>query len=510
MALLLAKTKYGLVEGLPSDNQSISVFKGIPFAKPPIGNLRWQAPKEPEPWNNILKAYNYQPVPYQYRQKKGTTTQLEFYPCEWPRSEDCLYLNIWTPAESAGETLPVALWIFGGGFHRGYSNKQETDGDGFARRGCIYVSFNYRLSVFGFLAHPELTKEAPYGSSGNYGLLDQIAALKWVYENISAFGGDPERITIFGQSAGAKSVQNLTVSPLSSSYVSGTIIQSGGGLHPLSSMLVQNTREHECLGEAFFKYLGVSSLAQARKIDEATIYEKHMDFLRDRPGMHFVPHVDGYALPQSPGNMLRFGKHPDIPCIIGYNKDESSLMPTPVNEALLEEKAFNTYILQRFGKHGPEMLEALNARTYEDRKVYLSRGNLLDMMVPGSNAYAQMYAEKQKNPVYLYVFAHTPPGEPNVGVYHSAEKMYIHETINRNWRPMKVEDYKLSLEMADYWANFVKTHNPNGDGLAKWMPFTTNDPSYMEMKPNCEMRQLEETPYMKCYRKILSAEDFGK
>ena len=511
MALLLAKTNYGLVQGLPSDNQAVSAFKGIPFAKPPVGELRWRAPQPPEPWQGVRKAYAFEPIPYQPRQKPGSTTQREFYPVDWPRGEDCLYLNVWTSAQSADERLPVALWIYGGGFHRGYANKQETDGDGFAKRGCVYVNFNYRLSSLGFLAHPALAQEAPYGSSGNYGLLDQIAALKWVYENIAAFGGDPERITIFGQSAGGISVKCLMASALSRAYVSGAIIESGCGMTPLGNRTMPADRAaHEAMGEKFFAFLGVKTLAQAREIDADTLFDKSQAFLRANPGLHFWPCLDGYALSEEPGDTLRRGDHPEIPCMIGYNKDESSfsIAGESYPPEMYTPDGFERVMRARMGAHANELLPLIDHATPEAIENFL-RWPLYLMMVPGTNAFAEVFSEKLNSPLYMYVFTHTPPGEPNVGVYHSAEKMYIHETIHRNWRPMTGEDYMLARDMADYWANFVKYHNPNGAGLPEWTPFTPAQRRYMNLKPGCEMQTLTETPFLSRYREILREENYS-
>lgn len=196
MALLEAHTTYGRVKGCPTTYQTSTIFKGIPYAKPPVGNLRWKAPEKPEPWEGEFEAYTYGPIPMQARPTEDSFYRKEFYPIEWPSSEDCLYVNVITPAESPYEKLPVALWIYGGGFMQGYSQKLETDGEAFAQRGVVYVSFNYRVGPFGYLSCSALDSETTEGLSGNYGLLDQVAAIDWVRENIAAFGGDPNRITI--------------------------------------------------------------------------------------------------------------------------------------------------------------------------------------------------------------------------------------------------------------------------------------------------------------------------
>ena len=211
MAITLAKTKCGMVSGVEMPDKGITVFKGIPFAAPPVGDLRWKAPQPVEPWEGVLPATSFKPAAWQEYHKKGS-----FYDREWghkpfERSEDCLYLNIWTPAESADEKLPVAVWIYGGGFMSGFAHENEFDGEAFSSKGVIYVSINYRLNIFGYLSHPDLEDED--GVSGNCGMYDQIAALRWVNENIASFGGDPENVMIFGQSAGAGSVISLFARP---------------------------------------------------------------------------------------------------------------------------------------------------------------------------------------------------------------------------------------------------------------------------------------------------------
>lgn len=244
MALTIVKTEGGLVKGVPAGNQTISVFKGIPFAAPPVGELRWKAPQPVIPWRGTIKAYKFSAIPVQNRVLKGSFYQKEFYPIELPMSEDCLYLNIWTPARTDDEKLPVAIWIFGGGFNQGYANKMEFDGEAFAKKGCIFVSINYRLGLLGFLTHPELTAESAEHISGNYGIMDQIAAISWVKRNIAGFGGDPEKITVFGQSAGANSVMVLCNSPLTSGLFQRAIMQSTGGLS------IRNYRDETLLADS--------------------------------------------------------------------------------------------------------------------------------------------------------------------------------------------------------------------------------------------------------------------
>ena len=506
MALLSAMTQGGLVLGQPSDNQSISVFKGIPFAKPPVGSLRWRAPQKPDPWNKPYEAFTFGPIPYQYRVPASSVTQREFYPVSWPRSEDCLYLNVWTPAERPEEKLPVAIWIYGGGFSRGYSNKQETCGDSFSRRGCVYVDFNYRLGAFGFLAHPELREESPHQTSGNYGLLDQIMALQWVKDNIAAFGGDPERITVFGQSAGAMSTMNLMVSPLSRGNFQQAIMQSGGGLHPLQYVVQYNREKVEQRGAEFLSICGVEHIAQARKLSTEEIFEKSQQFSKDCPGMAFGPYVDGYILPEDPAEMIRKGNCPDIRCMIGHNRDETSFVPAvSISGAQTPEDARDWLRMNR-GTYAERILAIEDFKTNEDVRRYMTTA-MQRLMIPGTYAFADVYTQRKRDlPLYLYVFDHIPPGDPNVGVFHSAEKMYIFETIIRNWRPMKAGDYQLSMDMANYWANFVKYGDPNGLEPGEWKPYDASNPAYMSLNTQSRMVPVKLDTKMSQYREILQKE----
>ena len=497
MAILEAKTKYGVVLGLPSANQANSVFKGIPFAKPPVGDLRWKAPQKPDPWDEPYKAYTFASIPYQSRIPPGTIRQKEMYPTDWPVSEDCLYLNIWTPAQSPEERLPVAFWIFGGGFNRGYSNKQETDGDGFAKRGCVYVEFNYRLGIFGFLAHPELRSESPYGASGNYGSLDQIAALEWVKENITAFGGDPERITVFGQSAGAMSTMHMMTSPLSKDNVHQAIMQSGGGIYPMESTLSQV----EAQGEDFAAFCGAISIADMREMPAETLFEKYLAYSASHKVL-FRPCVDGYVFPKDPRDIILNNECPDIPCIIGHNSSERDITPKALSDASTLAQG-EAWIRARYGEHADKILAAENLQTDGDVLAYML-DNMDRLLIPGTYAFADVYGENKKNvPVYVYKFSHEPPGTQDMGVYHSAEKQYVFETVVRSWRPMTWKDYKLSITMADYWANFVRTGIPNDDVNVTWEPYNRGTPSVMHLQLENGMEPVKLADNMENYRMLL-------
>ena len=268
MPLTQVTVENGRLQGVPGNVPAYTVFKGVPYAKPPVGPLRWKAPQPAEDWTGIRLADRFSCIAYQGAHTPEFPYTKEFYPVEEPMSEDCLYLNVWTPAQSADERLPVLFWVHGGAYTGGYGFEMEFDGEGFCKRGCILVTINYRLGVLGFLAHPELSAESERGVSGNYGTLDQICALHWVRRNIAAFGGDPDNITVFGQSAGAKSVLTLITSPLSRGDIAKAIPMSGGGI---GCFAIDDTplAKAEKTGLALQELAGAQSLEELRRMEPA-------------------------------------------------------------------------------------------------------------------------------------------------------------------------------------------------------------------------------------------------
>lgn len=344
---------------------------------------------------------------------------------ETPTSEDCLYLNIWTPAESPEEKLPVAVWFHGGGFLGGFGHEKEFDGEGFCHRGVVLVTVNYRLSVMGFLAHPWLSAESPDGVSGNYGMLDQIAALQWVRENIDAFGGNGTDITAFGQSAGCVSVQALVTTPLTKGLISKAILQSGLGLS-YDHTLAQAEQE----GAEIAQRAGASNLKELR----AMSCERLMEAARSislkcmaAGRLFFTPVIDGLVLTEGFMSAMDAGHILPIPYVVG----------STMNDIAVEA----------------EML----ARG--------ERGKLYDACV----RWCESLVKNGRKSAYHYYFTRQLPGD-GAGAFHSSELWYVFETYSRCWRPMTREDAGLSARMADYWANFIKTGNPNGPGLPHWQP----------------------------------------
>lgn len=468
MAILQAKTENGLVEGLPAGNQSVSVFKGIPYAKPPVGELRWKAPQPVENWEGVYQAFKFSdicPQPRFASEGGNTLAATEFYVVEYPLNEDCLYLNVWTPAKSPEEKLPVAVYIHGGGFETGYGYLNAYDGEGFAKRGIVMVTFNYRLNVFGFLANQELAAEDPNGSTGNYGTLDQVAAIKWVKRNIAAFGGDPDRITLFGQSAGGCSVQNMCACPLVKGDFIRAIMQSGGGLSRGSLLDALSHERALENGNLFLELLGVSSIEEARQVDAQTLVDKYQEFKQTYPGLPFSPSVDGYALTEAPAQYFLSGKHADIDTMVGCTSDEMRHKGNPIPKMDVLAKIAESYeednkeYLKVIDPHNPEYC----AQFFENR--------MGDDMLAGDIAWCENQVALGRKPAYAYYFTYVPPGAEATGAHHSVEHHFVFQTLLRSKRPYTGFDFDLSNELADYWANFIKTGNPNSRGKQVWKPY---------------------------------------
>lgn len=490
MALLKVKTKSGWLEGLPSGNQGVSVFKGIPFAAPPVGELRWKAPQPVKPWEGVRQAFKFADIAMQERfasEGGNKFAKEEFYVLEFPMNEDCLYLNVYTPAKNVGEKLPVAIYYHGGGFRTGYSYLQAYDGDAFAKRGMVYVSVAYRLNVFGFLAHPELTAEDPHHSSGNYGPLDQVAALKWVKENISAFGGDPDNIAIFGQSAGGMCVRLMSVTPLTKGDFKRAIMQSGGGM--MYPVMVSNwtLERSEKQGEEFFDFLGVKTVKEARSLSAEKILDGMCRFDKE---VHFFNNdavVDGYLLPESEAAICRRGGQHDIDYMLGCTSDEFDIGgPLPSMEKIKAE-AYSIY-----GNAAEQFLHIVKPEDtgFYDKVIY--RRKIVDEMLAGALAWCEMLNKLGRKPAYMYYFTQVPPG--NQVAFHSAEHHYVFQTLVRSRLPYTGKDFDLSNTLAECWANFLKTGNPNGDALPKWEPYTAEAPKALEINYYSHMSLVPEKP----------------
>ncbi len=516
MALLEVQVDGGRIEGLPANNQMVSVFKGVPFAAPPVGDRRWRRPEPVEPWQGTLEAFRFRDICTQPRfssEGGNTLAATEFYVLEHPMSEDCLYLNVWTSAKSAGEKMPVAIYIHGGGFEGGFSYLNAYDGEGFAKRGIVVVTISYRLNFFGFLSHPELAAEDPDGSTGNYGLLDQIAAIEWVKRNIAAFGGDPGTITIFGQSAGGSSVQDLCASPLAQGLFHRAIMQSGGGVCRGGILEPASMEEAVELGTKFIGFAGYDSIADARKATDSDLLENYLEFKKAN-GLSmpvFEPAVDGCVLPETAYDYFRAGSHPDIDYMIGCAADEmrnrnAKAPPFDVARKIAE---------RRFGKHANAYLQAIRATDPEETRRYYE-DFFGDETLAGGLAWCENQLELGRRPSYMYYFTYEPPGAGGIGAHHSVEHHYVFGTLVRSLRPYAGVDFDLSEELAGYWANFIKNGDPNrGDGSEDgvdrtgnrsavrgiaWTPYTKESPRTLDIGTERKMVKLEPNAKVRFYR----------
>ena len=457
------RTQAGIISGKTSDDQAVKIFMGVPFAAPPVGDLRWKAPQPVVSWTGVRACVTPPASAMQAPPKPFMCWSKEFMAPESPLSEDCLYLNVWTPAKSVQEKLPVMVWIHGGAFTGGSGTVPLYNGEGMARKGVIFVTINYRLGIFGFLAHPELSAESDLKSSGNYGILDQIAALKWVKENIAAFGGDPNNVTIDGQSAGAFSVNMLVVSPLAKGLFQKAIAQSGGmfGKH-LS--LGQTLKVAEEEGKQLTEKMGISSIAELQAISA--------DSLLRIPGRFGIV-VDNTVIPPV-NETFAAGKQNEVSLLSGWNADDGVSFGPPA-----KAEQFKAMAKAQYGDKADTFLKLFPAGNDEEAG---KSQKLVSQLFFGWNnyAWARIQASTGKGKAYLYNFKRVPPGEPNYGAFHSAEFGYALHTLNLWNRPFTDVDYKLEEVLSSYWVNFAKTGDPNGEGLPVWPAFNDNKPEIIE------------------------------
>lgn len=492
----IAKTESGLIRGVACGTPQYTVFKGVPYAKPPIGELRWKEPQPVEPWEGVRDASRFSSIAPQRSNFMGTLYGDEFFRCAEPMSEDCLYLNIWTPTVTHDEKLPVLFWIHGGALMGGYGFEPEFDGEAFCREGVILVSINYRLGIFGFFNHPELSAESPKHISGNYGHLDQVAALKWVKRNIANFGGDPDNITIFGQSAGAASVQMLWASPLTRDDIAGIIVMSSASIDKLQSIMTpQPMAEAEKKGIEMMEAAGCGSLSEMRGLT----YEQLQQVV-DNAGGGFPPKfafssvIDGYFLEHTPSEGYFNGDFRDIPLMVGNTLGEGRMFFGPPMK-VDDWKAMQRRVM---GKYADKFLEIADVNTEED----LARvGGEYHSMMINNRVLCELNAKHGHKPCYLYLFDHDLPGNED-GSFHSSELWYVFGTVARCWRPMIGVDFDLSQQMVKAWANFAKNHDPNGEGVPQWKTYDPEDPCHMVFSESSECKVIDETPLQKYLKEI--------
>jgi para-nitrobenzyl esterase len=469
------KISNGALEGVSDKSSGTRSFKGIPFGEPPLGDLRWKPPQPVKNWQGVRKADKFGPRCMQrpiYGDMVFRSNGV---------SEDCLYLNVWTPAKSGDEKLPVLVYFFGGGFMAGDGSEGRYDGEGMAKKGIVAVTVNYRLGVFGFFAHPELTKESPHHASGNYALFDQHAALKWVEQNIAAFGGDPKRVTIAGESAGSIAVSAQMASPLSKKLIAGAIGESGSILGALSAASLADVEQ---MGIKFAAGLGkgeAPSLAELRGLTAEQLLEATA-----KPGSRFPPTVDGYFFPKSPFAIYSAGEQARVPLLAGVNSEESGYFAVLGREKPTVEN-YQQALERLYPGKGEEVFKLYPASN-ETEAMDAAQQLASDRFISYSTwKWVDLATKTGGKPTYYYLYAHPRPApsaeagdgqQANArpkprGAVHSAEIEYALGNLDLNkvyaWTP---EDYKVSQVMQEYFANFIKTGNPNGKGLPNWPKFS--------------------------------------
>lgn len=462
----------GRVRGV--ERSGVTMFGALPYAAPPVGARRWRPPSSVTPWGDVVRAADH--LPPECPQVPVAADAL-FAPSVNERSEDCLYLNVWTNARGAHERRPVMVWLHGGGFMQGSSAVPMYDGAALARRGVVFVSINYRLGVLGFLAHPKLTAESPRRASGNYGLLDQIAALEWVKRNIAQFGGDPGNVTVIGQSAGSMSLSLLTVSPLARGLFHKGIGETGASMALLSS---RPLAEAEARGAAFAQSVGARSLSDLRAMDA--------DDLARAAGVvpgTFEPIVDGWVLPAPAEQVYHLHDQVHIPLLLGSNSHEN-----PV-DASVTLAGYRAMLSQAFGEDGAELLALNPAATDAEARDASRRLMTIAMAQYPMHLWATLHSESGTAPLYLYRFTRSPPvpqgryleqrATPELGAWHGAEIAYALDNLSmRDW-PWRPTDRRLSALMASYWVNFARTGNPNGPSLPEWPVYSRDRAKVMKL-----------------------------
>ena len=457
----------GVLQGTVSDlDPEVRLYAGVPFAAPPVGKLRWQPPQPATSWEGVRNADKWAARCMQgpvYGELNSRDTAM---------SEDCLYLNVWVPAEPGTEKLPVYLWFYGGGFAAGSAAEHRYDGTYIASQGIVVVEPNYRLGPPGFFAHPELTAESPHKASGNYGLMDQVAALRWVRENIAAFGGDPDNITIGGESAGSLSVSALMASPLSRDQFHKSIGQSGAYFDaPASDFTLESLADAERSGVRFAESFDVASIDELRAVPAEELVAATM---KTNP-LLFGPIVDGYVLPASVAAIFGEGQQSRVPLLAGWNEAELG-MAIFFNPNKPTVASFAADMRKQFGEHTDAALSVYPATT--DEQAIESAVAIASDVFMAYPTWKWVEEQVRANvPVYRYRFDRIgpdPSGANRYGAVHAVEIEYAFNVLNRSRTDWEPADRKVARTMADYWANFIKTGDPNGEGLAEWPEFGAN------------------------------------
>lgn len=517
MANPVVKTHYGEISGTYNERGDIAIFKGIPYAKPPVGALRWKPPQPVSPWSGILKAEKAGPTAIQLKtegvqeffavylsgqgwdqQRTAAMMQALAHAPVPEESEDCLYLNVRTPSLDRKDKLPVMVWIHGGDHHIGSGDDPllSPDSDALSQRGVVTVAINYRLGLMGYFAHPELSWESEQGVSGNYGTLDQIAALRWVQENISAFGGDPGNVTIFGESAGGESVAHMMTSPLARGLFHKAIMESPADAY-LMMFLRQpflNNPAGEELSQRFadrFAPAGEGQLAALRQIPAGQLYEL---LNKEEEFQHFYPVIDGYVLEKSPYEAFLDGDQAQVPLLIGNNADEASLFFPMVHTPVMGHKDVPAdevagLIREVYGDYADALMVLYPGlrQGRDSAQTDFWGDNLWGLAV---DHYAT-YAAQAGQPVYRYLFTRTPSSpRQTLGAYHSAEIAFVYDSFLPIFDYTE-EDKALAQAMGDYWVQFARSGDPNVVSRPEWPTFTADSQRQMRLGIGSELGATE-------------------
>jgi len=494
------KIDNGVIEGNYNTHSGIQTYFGVPFAKPPVGNLRWKAPQPLDKWNGVKQTKKFGPRPMQTIVFGDMNSRSDGV------SEDCLYLNVWTPAKRNTKDLPVLVYFYGGGNVAGDASEPRYDGESMAKKGIVVITCNYRLNIFGFFSHPELSKESPYKASGNYGLLDQVAALKWVQKNISAFGGDPKKVTIAGESAGSISVSYQMASPLAKNLIAGAIGESGAGINP--TLAPVPLAEAEKTGDEFAKKAGYTTIAQLRALSTREVYEIYNESKR----FGFPVVLDGYFLPKTIPQIFNAKEQAQVPLLVGWNSAEIPGQAFMFGQPYKEENFVNRVkaeypndfeeVLKLYPHSNEKEIEISATQLSSDRFISYSTWKWFDL-----------HRNNSSQPVYRYLYSKLRPPlvdksvasglaggtvkkDPNapkppepVGAPHACEIEYcmgnLHLVKDYAWTD---DDFKVSETMLNYFANFIKTGNPNDGKLPEWTAAKAGDANPPVMVLNTESK----------------------